>query len=57
MNLIEIAKQIQAHPERVDEDILRYVEETIEDAGWRCEARSFKFMDETGAFGKMRSSY
>ena len=57
MNLIEIAKQIQAHPERVDEDILRYVKETIEDAGWRCEARSFKFMDETGAFGKMRSSY
>ena len=57
MDLIEIAQQIQAHPERVAEDILRYVEETIEDAGWTCAARSFKFMDETGAFGKMRSSY
>ena len=57
MSLSEIAKRIQAHPERVAEDILRYVEETIEDAGWRCAARSLKFMDETGAFGKMRISY
>ena len=57
LNLIEIAQQIQTHPERVDENILKYVEKTIEDAGWRCAARSFKFMDETGAFGKMRSSY
>ena len=57
MSLSEIAKRIQAHPERVAEDILRYVEVTIEDAGWRCVARSLKFMDETGAFGKMRSSY
>ena len=57
MNLIEIAQQIQAHPERVDEDILRYVEETIEEARKKCPASSAKFMDETGAFGKMRSSY
>ena len=57
MNLDGIAQQVFRPPQRVAEDILRYVEETIEEARKKCPASSAKFMDETGAFGKMRSSY
>ena len=57
MNFSGIAKQVFRPPQRVTEDILPYVEVTIEEVRKRCEARSLKFMDETGAFGKMRSSY